>query len=50
MNNDDNSHAVKHKASIAGNTENNGTKSGVKIVVPLKYFCNFLEIIRNAIN
>ena len=34
---DDNAHSFKYKASITGNTENNGTKKGVKIAVPLKY-------------
>ena len=29
------------KASIIGNTGNNGTKHGVKIAVPLKYLSNF---------
>ena len=31
----DNAPSFKYKASIIGNTENNRTKSGVKIVVPL---------------
>ena len=31
----------KYKASLIGNTENNGTKNGVKIAVPLKYLSNF---------
>ena len=34
-------HLFKYKASIIGNTENNGTKNGVKIAVPLKYLSNF---------
>ena len=38
--NDDNAPSFKYKASIIGNTENNGTKNGVKIVVPLKYLSN----------
>ena len=33
--------SFKYKASITGNTENNGTKDGVKIAVPLKYLRNF---------
>ena len=41
MNNDDNAPSFKHKASLIGNTEANGTKSGVKIAVPLKYLSNF---------
>ena len=39
--NDDNAPSFKYKASIIGNTENNGTKKGVKIAVPLKYLSNF---------
>ena len=39
--NDDNAPSFKHKASLIGNTEANGTKNGVKIVVPLKYLSNF---------
>ena len=31
----------EYKASIIGDTENNGTKNGVKIAVPLKYLSNF---------
>ena len=34
--NDDNAPSFKYKGSNIGNTENNGTKNGVKIVVPLK--------------
>ena len=41
MTNDDNAPSFKYKASIIGNTENNGTKKGVKIAVPLKYLSNF---------
>ena len=37
VNNDDNASSFKYKASNIGNTENNGTRDGVKIVVPLKY-------------
>ena len=33
--NDDNAPSFKYKASIIDNTENNRTKNGVKIVVPL---------------
>ena len=36
VNNDDNAPSFKYKVSNIGNTENNGTKSGVKIAVPLK--------------
>ena len=39
--NDDNAPSFKHKASLIGNTETNGTKNGVKVVVPLKYLSNF---------
>ena len=39
--NDDNAPSFKFKASIIGSTENNGTKNGVKIAVPLKYLSNF---------
>ena len=41
MSNDDNAPSFKYKASNIGNTENNGTKDGVKIAVPLKYLSNF---------
>ena len=39
--NDDNAPSFKYKANLIGNTENNGTKKGVKIAVPLKYLSNF---------
>ena len=39
--NDDNSPSFKDKASIIGNTENNGTKDGAIIAVPLNYLSNF---------
>ena len=39
--NDNNTLSFKYKASIIGNTEDNGTKSKVKIAVPLKYLSNF---------
>ena len=41
MTNDDNDLSFKCKARLIGNTETNGTKNGVKIAVPLKYFSNF---------
>ena len=41
VSNDDNAPSFKYKASNIGNTENNGTKNGVKIAVPLKYLSNF---------
>ena len=39
--NDDNAPSFKYKANLIGNTENNGTKNGVKIAVPSKYLSNF---------
>ena len=39
--NDDNAPLFKYKSNLIGNTENNGTKNGVKIAVPLKYLSNF---------
>ena len=39
--NDNNAPSFKHTANLIGNTENNGTKNGVKIAVPLKYLSNF---------
>ena len=41
MTNDDNAPPFEYKASIIGNTENNGTKNGVKLAVLLKYLNNF---------
>ena len=41
MTNDNNALLFKYKASVTGNTENNGTKNGIKITVPLKYLSNF---------
>ena len=41
MTNDNNALSFKYKANLIGNTENNGTKNGVKIDVPLKYLSNF---------
>ena len=37
----DNAVSFKYKANLIGNAENNGTKNGVKIAVPLKYLSNF---------
>ena len=37
----DNAPSFKYKASFIGNAENDGTKNGVKIAVPLKYLSNF---------
>ena len=39
--NDINAPSFKYTASLIGNTGNDGTKNGVKIAVPLKYFSNF---------
>ena len=39
--NNNNSPSFKYKASIIGNTGDNGRKNGVKIAVPLKYLSNF---------
>ena len=41
LTNNDNAPSFKFKASSIGNTENNGTKNGIKIAVPLKYLINF---------
>ena len=41
MTNNNNALSFKYKANLIGNTENNGTKNGVKIAVPLKYLRNF---------
>ena len=38
---DNNANSFKYKASLTGNTGNNGTKNGVKIAVLLKYLSNF---------
>ena len=39
--NDDNAPLFKYKSNLIGNTENNRTKNGLKIAVPLKYLSNF---------
>ena len=39
--NDNNAPSFKHKASLIGNTEKNGTEKGVKIAVSLKFLSNF---------
>ena len=41
MTNDNNAPLFKYKANLIGNTENNGTKMGVKKAVRLKYLSNF---------
>ena len=39
--NDNNAPSFKYKANLIGNTEANGTRTGVNIAVPLKYLSNF---------
>ena len=39
--NDNNAPSFKYKSNLVGNTEDGGTKNGVKIVVRLKYLSNF---------
>ena len=39
--NDNNAPSFKYKASLIGNTGNDGTKNAVKIAAPLKYLSNF---------
>ena len=39
--NNNNAPSFKYKSNIIGNTENEGTKNGVKIAVPIKYLSNF---------
>ena len=39
--NDNNASSFKYKASLIGNTGDDGTKNGVKIAIPLKYLSNF---------
>ena len=39
--NDDNAPSFKYKASIIGNTGNNGAKNVLKIALPLKYLSHF---------
>ena len=41
MSNNDNAPSFKYKANLIGDTENNGTKNGVKIAVPLECLSNF---------
>ena len=43
--NDNNAPSFKYKASIIGNTRDNGIKSKVKIAVPLKYLSNFWRLL-----
>ena len=39
--NDDDAPSFKYKASLIGDTGNNGRKNGIKIAVPLRYLSNF---------
>ena len=41
MTNDNSAPSFKYKASIIGNTRDDGTKNGVKIAISLKYLSNF---------
>ena len=43
--NDDNTPSFKHKASLVGDTGNNGRKNGIKIAVPLKCLKNFWRLL-----
>ena len=45
VSNDNDAPSFKYKASIIGNTNNNGRKSKVKIAVPLKILKQFLQIL-----
>ena len=38
---DNNASSFKYKANLIDDTENHGTKNGIKIAVPLKYLSNF---------
>ena len=39
--NHNNAPSFKYNSNLIGDTQNNGTKNGVKIAVPLKYVSNF---------
>ena len=41
MTNNKNAPSFKYKPNLIGNTENDGTKNGVKIALPLKKLSNF---------
>ena len=43
--NDDNAPSFKYKSNLIDNTENNGTKNGIKIAVTLKYLSNFWRLL-----
>ena len=45
MTNDDDAPSFKYTSNLIGNTENDGTKNGVKIAVPLKYLSNFWRLL-----
>ena len=42
--------SFKSKLKITGNTPAGGNRKDVKIIVPLKYFINFLENFRNGLD
>ena len=42
--------SFKSKLKITGNTPAGGNRKDVKIIVPLKYFSNFLENFRNGLD
>ena len=43
--NDNSALSFKYKSNLTGNAENDGTKNGVKIAVPLKYLSNFWRLL-----
>ena len=47
--NDDNALSFKHKASLIGDTGNNGIKNEIKIAVPLKYLSNFWRSLKMSL-
>ena len=48
--NHDNAPSFKYKSNLIGNTEDDGTKNGVKIAVPLKYLSNFWRSLEMPLN
>ena len=42
--------SFKSKLKITGNTPAGGNRKDVKIIVPLKYFSNFLENFQNGLD
>ena len=49
MTNNNNALSFKSKANLIGDTDNNGTKNGVKIAIPLKYLSNFWRLLKMAL-